>query len=86
MQLYFCCLFSSGHFYRKPFCSFLKRQFLTRNPNNWTNQSIKHKHAMQHCIYIYIYIYINKENCRQTAKKLVDVTCLARSICVYFGS
>ena len=28
----------------------------------------------------------NKENCRQTGDKLVEISCLVSSICVYFDS
>ena len=37
---------------------------------------------IQHCGYI----QKSKENCRQTGNTLEEISCLVRSICVYFGS
>ena len=37
---------------------------------------------MQHCGYM----QKNKENCSQSGNKLAEISCLVRSICVYFGS
>ena len=71
-----------------------KRQRLWRKKGNyflyvisWTNiiHWIDLNLGHYSCNIVHIY-QKNKENCHQTGNELTEISCLVRSVCVYFGS